>query len=261
MFALFTTFIYQPFFNILVFFYWIMDQITAGNADMGVAVIFLTILIRLLMLPLSFAGMRTEKERREIAKQMAELEKRYKSEPVIYQEEKKKVFKTNKKIFAAEVVNLFIQVGIALMLWRIFATGLKGEDIHLLYHFMPHVNLPFNLVFMDRFDLTHSSLLLNFIQSFLIFVLETLMAYTSPYPTSRGQVVRLQLVLPFVSFLVFMGLPAGKKLFVITTLLFSIFMNVGMAIQKRFNEYKEKVEAKEKAAEAGEEQPVVVEVK
>ncbi|MDQ5951153.1 MAG: hypothetical protein QG639_430, partial [Patescibacteria group bacterium] len=249
-----------PFFNVLVFFYWIMDTVTGGNADMGVAVIFLTILIRLLLLPLSFAGMRTEKERREISHQVAELERKYKSEPVIYQQEKKKIFKVNSKIFAAEVVNLFIQVGIALMLWRIFGTGLSGEDIHLIYPFMPEVQLPFNLVFMDRFDLTHTSFTLNLIQSVLLLILETLMAYTSPYPYTRGQVVRLQLVLPVVSFIIFMGLPAGKKLFVITTLTFSILLNIGMAIQKRFNEYKEKVEAKEKAAQDGEQQ-VVVEVK
>lgn len=260
MFALFTTFIYQPFFNVLVFFYWVMDTVTGGNADMGVAVIFLTILIRLLMLPLSFAGMRTEKERREIARQVQALEHKYKSEPVVYQEERKKVFKTNKKIFTAEVVNLFIQVGIALMLWRIFATGLTGEDIHLIYPFFPQVQLPFNLVFLGRFDLTHTSFTLNLIQSLLILILETLMVYTSPYPTTRAQVVRLQLVLPVMSFIVFMGLPAGKKLFVITTLAFSILLNIGLAIQKRFNEYKDKVEAKEKAEESGDQQ-VVVETK
>lgn len=256
MFSLFTLLIYQPFFNILVFFYWMLDLVTGGNPDMGIAVILLTILIRVLMLPLSFAGMRTEDERREIAKQINELEDKYRSEPVIYQTEKKKIFKTNSRIFIAEGVNLAIQVGIALMLWRIFNTGLKGEDIHLLYSFMPKVDLPFNLVFLGRFDLTHTNVVLNLIQSFLLFLLETLMAYTSPYPTTKGQVVRLQLVLPVVSFLVFMALPAGKKLFVITTLLFSIFLNLGLAIQKRFNEYKEKMAAKEAAHDS-----VVVDIK
>jgi YidC/Oxa1 family membrane protein insertase len=259
MFALFTTFIYQPFFNILVFFYWIVDTVTGGQGDMGIAVVFLTILIRLLMLPLSFAGMRSESERREISRQINEVEEKYKSEPVKYQQEKKKIFKTNSKIFVAEIVNLFIQVGIALMLWRIFATGLSGEDIHLLYPFMPTISTNFNLVFLGRFDLTHPSLLLNIIQSILLGVLETLMAYTSPYPTTRAQIVRLQLVLPIVSFIVFLGLPAGKKLFVIVTLLFSIFLTLGMAIQKRFNDYKEKVAEREKAAT--EDPQVVVEVK
>lgn len=241
-----------------MFFYWLMDTVTDGNADMGVAVIFLTLLIRLLMLPLSFAGMRSESERREIAQQVKELEAKYTAEPVIYQAEKKKVFKTNKKIFIAEVVNLLIQVGIALMLWRIFATGLSGEDIHLIYPFLPKVDLPFNLVFLNRFDLTHTSFVLNLLQSILIFILETLMAYTSPYPTPRGQVVRMQLILPLVSFIVFMGLPAGKKIFVITTLAFSIVLTLVMAIQKRFNEFKEKVEEKEKSQH---QEQVVVEVK
>lgn len=258
MFSLFTTLVYQPFFNILVFFYWMLDNVTGGHPDMGIAVILLTILIRILMLPLSFAGMRSEEERREITRQIKELEEKYGSEPVRYNEEKKKVYKTNTRVFVAELVNLFIQVAIALMLWRIFATGLTGEDIHLLYPFMPEIDTHFNLVFLGKYDLTHPHIILNLIQSVLIFVLETLMAYTSPYPVSRSQVVRLQLVLPVVSFFVFLGLPAGKKLFVITTLIFSIFLNLGMAIQKRFDEYKEKMEAKEKL---GDEQQVVVDVK
>jgi len=234
-----------------------MDLITGGNADMGVAVIFLTVLIRLLMLPLSFAGMRTEKERREISRKIRDLEDQYKGEPVQFEAEKKKIFKTSQRIFWAESLNLAIQIGIALMLWRIFQTGLSGEDIHLIYPFMPDVHFPYNLVFLGEYDLTHPSLFLNFIQSLLLFVLETLMAYTSPYPVSRGQVVRLQLVLPVISFLIFMALPAGKKLFVITTLVFSIIFNIGIAIQKRFEEYKEKVAQREARVD----EQVVVEVK
>jgi YidC/Oxa1 family membrane protein insertase len=99
----------------------------------GVAVILLTILIRVLMLPLSLAGMRTEKERREISHKMKELEEKHSAEPVVYDEEKRKVIKTNKRILISEIINLVIQVMIALMLWRIFATGLSGEDIHYIY--------------------------------------------------------------------------------------------------------------------------------
>lgn len=257
MFSLFTTLIYQPFFNVLVFFYWILEKVTGGNADMGIAVIFLTILIRLLMLPLSFAGMRTEKERREIAEQIANLEKTHGAEPVVFQQEKKKVFKTNKRIIIAEVVNFFIQLIIALMLWRIFAKGLTGDDIHLIYSFMPDVEHNFNLMFLGKFDLTHTSIVLNLIQSVLIFVLETLVAYTSSYSTSRKEVVRSQLVLPVVSFLIFMTLPAGKKLFVITTLSFSILITFIRAVQVRFEEYKAKIAAKE----ANQSDQVVVDVK
>jgi Ca2+/Na+ antiporter len=128
---------------------------------------------------------------------------------------------------------------------------------------MPKIEEPFNLVFLGRFDLAHTSFALNLIQSLAIFVLETLSIYTSPYPPQKGEVVRLQLVLPLVSFFIFMFLPAGKKLFVITTLLISIILVLYKYIRRRFEAYKLDQEAKEQAALNGErpEEQVVVEVK
>lgn len=259
---LFTTVIYQPFFNVLVLFYWILDQVTVGNADMGIAVIFLTILIRILLLPMSLAGDKSEKERREIGRKIKELEVKYSHDPVTFKKEKRKVLHDSKGVLVAEIVSLGIQFAISLMLWRIFATGLGGEDIHLLYPFMPQVELPFNLVFLGRFDLTHTSVALNLMQSLMIFILETLVIYTSPYPPEKGEVVRLQLILPVVSFFAFMFFPAGKKLFIITTLIFSIFLTLYKLIKHRFEAYRIKMEEKEQQdADPNTPEKVVVETR
>lgn len=261
--SIFITFLYQPFLNILIGFYWILDQVTGGNADMGVAVILLTILIRLLLLPMSLAGQRSESERREIAAKMRELEKLYGAEPIRLVEEKKKVLKKSRKVLVSELINLAIQVSVALMLYKIFATGLEGADLHLIYPFMPKIDEPFNLMFLGKFDLAHTSIALNLLQSFLIFVLETISGYTSPYYVSRNEVVRMQLILPVVSFLVFMAMPAGKKLFVITSLIVSIILTIYKAVKRKFNEYKDKKIAEEAAKEAGtpKEEQVLVETK
>jgi hypothetical protein len=146
---------------------------------------------------------------------------------------------------------------VTLMLWRIFATGLEGEDIHLIYSFMPKVELPFNLVFLGKFDLAHANIWLNLIQSFMIFVVETVSVLTSPYPTTKGEVVRLQLILPVISFLIFMNLPAGKKLFIITTLVISLILMIFKYIRRRFEQYKIDQEEKERLAAAAQEQLVV----
>ena len=267
MFHWLTVFLYQPFFNLLVFFYWILEVVTRGNADMGVAVIMLTIAIRLMLLPLSIADYKAQDSKREIAEKIQKLEDEHSADPIVLDQAKKAVLKTNRGVLIAEILNLSVQVAIALMLWRIFNTGLKGEDIHLLYGFMPKVELPFNLVFWNTYDLTHASLnnwhidwtvlRLNIIQSVLIFILEVLVMYTSPYPVTRGQVVRMQLILPVVSFFVFLGLPAGKKLFVITTLIFSIILALFRAIMYRFNQYTKKKEAEEAAAAAQVEKLVI----
>ena len=108
------------------------------------------------------------------------------------------------------------------MLYRIFKTGLEGADLHLLYPFMPEVKTPINLMFLNEFDLSQTNNTLNFIQSLLIFAIEGLHMLFSPGPTSRRDFLSLAILFPIVSFVVFMFLPSGKKLFIITSLLFSI---------------------------------------
>lgn len=255
---IFISVIYQPFLNLLVFLYWLLDIVTFGNADMGIAVIILTIFIRVLLLPLSLAGDRSEKERREIASQIKEIDERFATDPIKQEKYKKKVMRSNKRVLLAELFNLFIQVTIALMLWKIFNTGLQGADLDLIYPFMPEVDQPFNLIFLGRYDLGHTSFTLNLLQSFLIFLMETVSIFTSPYPVSKKDVVRLQLVLPLVSFVIFMNLPSGKKLFVITSLIFSILLTLGKFIYRKIKSFGKK---DEDFSEETTESDIVVETK
>jgi len=255
---LFISVVYQPLFNVLIFFYWVLNQFEPGQADMGVAVILLTLVVRLILLPLSLSGDQTEAERRRIASQLKELEAQFPHDPVALRQGKKKIMRRNRRIIAGELVSFSIQLVISLVLWRIFSTGLSGKDLHYIYNFMPKVHLPFNLMFMDKIDLSKPSLILNLIQSFLIFVLETLSMMTSPYPVSRNEVVRMQLTLPLVSFIIFLQLPAGKKLFICTTLIISIILTTFKYIRRKFLDYKARFEA---AEDKPVEEQVVVAVK
>lgn len=248
----FTAVIYQPFLNVLIGMYWLMDLVTGGQADMGFAVILMTLLIRFLLLPVSIAGWKSEAQRREIAAKLKALELEHANNPAAYKKARKKVFTKSRRVVIGELVSLAIQVSISLMLWRMFGRGLTGADLHLIYPFMPEVEQPFNLLFLGTFDLSHGSLTLNFIQAGAIFVLESLAVLVSPYPHSRAEVVRLQLTLPVISFLLFLQLPAGKKLFVITTLVFSIVLTIIRYIRQRFLAYQEKWEQREAAEESGE---------
>lgn len=259
----FTVVIYQPFLNILVFFYWLLDIITRGHPDMGIAVILLTIVIRLLLLPLSLMEDKSEKERRELVQKMRDIHENHISDPITLRQESKKLLRRNRGVVAGELFSLFVQVMISLMLWRIFETGLTGEDLHLIYPFMPQINLPFNLVFLGRFDLTHTNLLINLFQSFMIFVVESATILTSPYPPMKGEVVRLQLVLPVISFIVFLRLPAGKKIFVITALIISLIVIMYKYGKRKLEEYAQKMADKELAEMQGLQPPeqIVVETK
>lgn len=233
MFHFITTAVYQPFLNILVLFYWAIGKTPIGF-DMGIAVILLTLFIRFLLLPVTLASHRSEEERRRIHQEVEEIETKYSAHPVERKEKVKKVLRDNPRILLAEGFMFVIQLVIALILWRIFATGLSGEDLHLLYPWMPEVPQPFHLDFLNRFDLTHPDLFLNVVQTFVIFLLETVAILTSPYPVTRQEVIRVQVILPLVSFAIFAFLPAGKKLFVITTLLFSLVIIILQVVYRTF---------------------------
>ncbi len=245
---LFIVLIYQPFLNALVFFYWLLGQIPGNKPDMGVAVILLSILIRIVLIPVMIAGDRNEHERHEIAKKAKEIEIKYATDVVKMNKEIKKLFKTNFRVVVAETVDLVITVLITILLIRIFATGIEGADLHLLYKGMPYVARPYNLVFLGKFDLSRPNFILNITQSFVILIVEIVSEYADPFHNllskehvpapqlnaitkvkdnyideTRNRVRSLQVLLPIVSFIIFAFLPAGKKLFIITTLLFSLF--------------------------------------
>ncbi|KKT34022.1 MAG: hypothetical protein UW22_C0085G0003 [Candidatus Gottesmanbacteria bacterium GW2011_GWB1_44_11c] len=76
--ALFVTYIYQPFFNILVGLYWLVGRVF-GDPDMGIAVILFALVVRIILLPLDFAFDRSEDEKLAISNKIKQLQKEYRS--------------------------------------------------------------------------------------------------------------------------------------------------------------------------------------
>jgi hypothetical protein len=95
-------------------------------------------------------------------------------------------------------------------------------------------------MFLGKYDLSHTNATLNVIQSLMIFVVEVLVALRSPFPVSRKDKALLQIVLPMGSFIIFMFLPSGKKIFVITSLAFSAIYNSIKLLQEWGNKLVEK---------------------
>lgn len=222
MIELFTQLVYQPFFNLLVMIYYAMRLVIGPETDMGIAVILFTIAIRVLMLPLTLSGDRSEAERRRVEDEVKDIRRQFSADPVARDAHIKALMKGNRRIVLSSTANLIIQTMLALMLWRIFAKGLLGADFHLLYDFVPQPSAPLNLTFLGQYDLTKPNPTLNAIQSLLIFVLEAEIGLFSLFPITRQDVILMQFTLPVGSYIIFSQLPAGKKLFIITTLAFSI---------------------------------------
>lgn len=220
---LFITLIYQPFLNLLVVVYLVLER-GFGTTDMGVAVIVFTIILRLILLPLHLASSRSESERRDLEKAIETLKRQFADDPVILKREIKQLVSANRRIMFFEGVDLAIQVMIMLMLWRMFARGLTGEDLHLLYGFVPGPGY-FNLIFAGSIDLTRPYFGLSILTGMAIFVMEFLSMKFSPFSIRKNDWMALAFV-PIAAVTFFAFMPAGKKLFVLTTVLFSIMLNL-----------------------------------
>jgi len=218
---IFETFIYQPFFNILVGLYWLVGQMMP-EPDMGIAVILFSVAVRLILLPIDLAGTRSDKDKFNIALKINKIKKEYAHDPVKLSEETKKIMRQSPGAIISEIINIIIQFIIILMLYRIFKTGLEGADFHLLYDFMPQIRQPINLMFLGEYDLSQTNNTLNLIQSLMIGLNEMFHLYFAPVKPTKKDFVSLVLIFPIVCFGVFIFLPAGKKVFIITSLAFSI---------------------------------------
>lgn len=88
---LFTEILYRPTFNILVIF------LTIFGGNLGIAIVLLTVTIRLLMVKQTLAGNDMQKGMGALQPKLAEIQEKYKDDPKKLSAETMKVFKTDGK--------------------------------------------------------------------------------------------------------------------------------------------------------------------
>lgn len=223
--SFFESYIYQPFFNILVGLYSLTGRFLEVP-DMGIAVIFFAVAVRLILLPFDLIAERSDEEKFKVAEKIKQLKKDYSDNPIVLKEQTKLVMRQSPGAILSELFTVLVQLTIIVVLYRIFSTGLVGEDMHLLYSFMPIVEEPVNLLFLGKYDLSHTDSTLNLIQSLMIALNEYLHLNLSFIKPTRREFLSLVIIFPVVCFLVFMFLPAGKKVFIIASLGFSIVLRL-----------------------------------
>jgi membrane protein insertase Oxa1/YidC/SpoIIIJ len=217
----FTTYLYQPFFNLLIGIYWLVGQVFP-NPDMGIAMIFFAIAVRLIFLPIDLLGDRSEEDKFKISEKIKQLKIDLAADPIRLKAETSRIMRQKPGAIVSEIFNVIFQAIVIVMLYRIFTTGLEGADLHLIYKFMPKIQTPINLMFLDKFDLSRTNNTLNIIQSLMIAANESMHLYFSPVKPTEKDFISLVIIFPLVCFALFLFLPAGKKVYIITSLAFTM---------------------------------------
>lgn len=117
--------LYQPLFNVLILFY----QYIPGK-DFGVAVILLTILIRLVLYPLMTKSIRSQKILTELQPKIQEIQQKFKNDKQTQAKEIMALYKREKINPLGGFLPLLIQLPILIALYQVFWKGVlvKGID-------------------------------------------------------------------------------------------------------------------------------------
>lgn len=127
--GIFTTIIFQPLYNALIALYVVFP-------DLGVAIILLTIGIRLLLLPTSKKSIESQKKMQEIQPEIKKIQQRYKNDKQLQGKKVMEFYKKKKVNPASGCLPLIIQLIFLIALYRVFLLGLNTEGTSdLLYSF------------------------------------------------------------------------------------------------------------------------------
>ncbi len=222
----FNVILYQPLFNALVFLY----EYLPGN-DFGVAIIALTLIIRIILYPLTLKSAIIQKRFSELQPKIQEIQQKYKND-------KEKQAKEVMSFYQKEKVNPFggcfpslLQLPILIALFWVFKKGLEPEQMSFLYGFVPNPG-QIDPTFFSLFNLAETSIILAlFAGAFQFFQTKMLMPKQKTKPRGEGQMAQFsnlmqkQMVYFFPVFTIFIlwRLPAAIGLYWSVTALFSIF--------------------------------------
>src|SRR5680860_1434408 len=117
-----TTIFYQPVLNLLVFLY----NITPFN-DFGVAIILLTIIIKLIFWPLGSKAIKSQKALQDLQPKIDQIKKQYKDDKTESSKKIMELYKENKVNPFSSCLPLLIQLPFLWAVFRIFRTGVENN--------------------------------------------------------------------------------------------------------------------------------------
>lgn len=149
---LWNTFLYQPLYNALILFVSLMP----GNS-LAVSIIILTVIVRLILSPLSKRATLNQIKQREIQPKIDEIKENIK-DPKKQGEEMLKIYKENKLNPFSGLLLLFIQIPIILALYHVFQGG-AVEIPGMLYPFVKYPE-SINITLFKIINLSEKSIIL-----------------------------------------------------------------------------------------------------
>ncbi len=172
--------LYDPLYNALVF----LTNILPGH-DVGIAIIVLTILVRVLILPLSQKAIVAQRKMKELEGEISKIKEKYKGEKEQQARATLELYRRNKVNPFSSILSMLIQILLIIPLYKIFFTvNGQGFDQSILYSFVTAPETV-KLMFLGLVDMTSKSYLLAVLAGLSQFAQAKLMIPPAP-PVAHG---------------------------------------------------------------------------
>lgn len=223
MLELFHTIFYQPLYNLLILTYGAFPL-----RDFGIAVILVTIVVKLVLYPFSLKSIRAQRSMLELQPKINTIKERYKNDKQAQAQQLMALYKDHKVNPFSSCLPLIIQLPFLFALYRVFMSGLHNNGTDALYPFITDPGT-INTVSLGLIDLAKPSYILailagaaQFVQAKYIQVQRPTVADDGSKDESLMSSMNKQMLymMPVMTILIGTRLPGGLALYwLVTTVL------------------------------------------
>lgn len=208
-------YLYQPLFNILI---WIYSNWADHN--LGWAVVYLTIMLRMVLLPFTLITERNKTKNEALEKEVLRLNKELHYDQILKKEEVRKLLRQKRVSPWSKIITLGIQVLVLILLYQVFLRGITGEKIMKILYAWIEFPGKINTVFYG-FELgeLYTMFWPGIVALFLLF--EIYLDYRKKKLNLTKADLAYFLLFPAFTFFVLWFLPMVKSLFILTSIIFS----------------------------------------
>ncbi len=225
---LFTTIFYQPILNLLVW----LHNIIPGN-DFGWAIIGLTIIIKLILWPLSGKSLKSQKALQDLQPKLNALKEKYKNDKEELGRAMMELYRQEKVSPFSSCLPLLIQLPFLIAIYQVLRDGLQNGSLNLLYPFIAKPEAV-NAVFLGIADLSKANIPMAVIAGALQFWQTKMLVHKNQPLVPGGQdegmasMVNKQMLylMPVITVLIGATLPGGLTLYWLMNTLVTIIQQI-----------------------------------
>ncbi len=209
-------FLYTPLLNALMYLY-------TGPAfgNLGVAIIELTVALRILLLPFTIVDERSRYLYEKLNKKIGSIERDFKADPVKRKDKIRELLKEHKVSYWSKVIVLGIQLLVLVLLYQVFMGGIRFTAHEVLYSWVT-APATVNTNFLG-FDLSQKSVFWPSVVAVILFLQIYSVQKKREHLVTRSDVMYM-ILFPVFSLVALLLLPMVKSVFVLTSMFFSMFI-------------------------------------